>query len=232
MRTLALLTAALSCGAAEYQIRRAASPVTIDARLDDPAWRDAPLMSAFQFCWWKEGEKEPTEARMLWDELNLYVAWFCRDRHISATVTARHGPVSRDDCVEIFVSPNPAKLRNYYTFEINAIGSMLNRCRTGWWSGPPTWEPEGVRHRTTFHGLPEKRESADDDHWVVELAVPFRNFARDAIHTPPQPGDTWRLNLNRTGGLTNRQSSVWSPIPAPVRSFHTPEAFGLVRFMR
>lgn len=217
--------------ARQYDIYRAASPITIDAKLDEPAWREAPAVGDFHFSWWKSGDKEPTVARMVWDDENLYVGYFCHDRHISARITERHGPVSGDDCVEIFLSPSPEKITNYYTFEINAIGTMLNRCRTDWWTGPPTWEPEGVRYRTTFHGMARKEESPDDDHWIVELAIPLRNFARDAAHTPPRDGDRWRLNLNRTGGITNRQSSTWSPIPPSIRSFHTPQAFGWVRFV-
>ena len=72
--------------------------------------------------------------QVAWDDENLYVAWYSYDKHISAFVTQRHGPVSGDDCVEIFLSPNPDKVRNYYTFEINAIGTMLNRARTDWWT--------------------------------------------------------------------------------------------------
>lgn len=215
-----------------YDIRRAASEIVIDAKLDERAWRMAPPVGDFHFNWWQSGEKEATVARLLWDEENLYVAWQCRDRHISAFVTGRHGPVSGDDCVELFLSPDPARVTNYYTFEINAIGTMLNRCRTGWWKGPPTWEPEGVRLRTTFQGLEKKEESAQDREWVVEAAIPLRNFARDAAHTPPRHGDVWRLNLNRTGGITNRQSSTWSPITGERRSFHTPHSFGEVRFVR
>jgi len=214
-----------------YDIYRVPSRIVINARLDEPAWQQAPPVGDFHFNRWKEGEKEQTIARLLWDDEHLYVAWLCRDRHISAFVTERHGPVSNDDCVEIFLSPNPDKLTNYYTFEINAIGTMLNRCRTDWWKGPPTWEPEGLRYRTTFHGLARKDESPQDDHWIVELAIPLRNFARDAAHTPPRDGDQWRLNLNRTGGITNRQSSTWSPIAPPATSFHTPQAFGWVRFL-
>ena len=215
-----------------YEIRRASGPITIDARLDEPAWRAVPTAGPFQFPWFKTGDREQTDARLLWDDDHLYVSWYCHDKHISAFITQRHGPVSQDDCVEIFLSPNPAKARNYYTFEINAIGTILNRCRTDWWTGPPTWEPEGVRCRTTYSGMAEKREAAADDHWVVELAVPLRNFALDAAHTPPHPGDTWRLNLNRTGGITNKQSSMWSPVAPPNHSFHTPESFGTVRFVR
>jgi len=214
-----------------YEIHRVPSAVTIDAQLDEPAWKRAPVAGDFHFNWWKEGDREQTAARLLWDDENLYVGYYCRDRHISAYVTERHGPVSKDDCVEIFLSPNPEKVRNYYTFEINAIGTMLNRCRTDWWIGPSTWEPEGVRYRTTYHGLPKKDESPDDDHWIVELAIPLKNFARDAAHTPPRKGDRWRLNLNRTGGKTNRQNSTWSPVRASTASFHKPEDFGWVVFV-
>ncbi|MCW5978214.1 MAG: carbohydrate-binding family 9-like protein [Bryobacteraceae bacterium] len=222
--------AALPQTASRYTVYRAASPIVIDARLDETAWRMAPPVGDFHFNTWTEGEKEPTVARLLWDDERLYVGYFCHDRHISAKVTERHGPVSRDDCVEIFLSPNPEKVRNYYTFEINAIGAMLNRCRTDWWTGPPAWEPEGVEYRTSFHGLPVKEESPDDDHWIVELAIPFRNFSRDAAHTPPRAGDVWRLNLNRTGGVTNPRNSTWSPLAPPGKSFHAPESFGWVRF--
>jgi Carbohydrate-binding family 9 len=215
---------------ARYTIYHAEAPISVDARVDEPAWRHAPLLSDFHFNWWKSGEKERTEARMLWDDKNLYVSYVCHDKHISASVTQRHGPVSNDDCVEIFISPNPDKVTNYYTFEINAIGTMLNRCKTSWWTGPPTWNPEGVRWRTSLDGMHVKRESASDSEWTVELAIPFENFSRDAAHVPPQDGDVWRLNLYRTGGITNKQDSSWSPMPPGNQSFHRPESFGTVQF--
>ncbi len=215
-----------------YSIYRAPSPVTIDAKLDEPAWREAPSVGAFQFNWHTDGEKEQTIVKMLWDDENLYLAYRVLDKHISAYETRRHGPVSKDDCVELFLSPNPAKVTNYYTFEINAIGTMLNRNRSDWWTGPPTWEPEGVRYRTSFHGEAKKDESSDDKEWVVEMAVPLKNFARDAAHMPPRDGDEWRLNLNRLGGKTNAQWSSWWPIPTPKPAFHTPSAFGPVRFVQ
>ena len=109
---------------------------------------------------------------------------------------------------------------------------MLNRCRTDWWKGPPTWEPEGVRYKTSLEGRGVKQESDSDHDWTVELAIPLKNFVRDASHMPPQDGDEWKLNLFRTGGITNRQDSSWSPIKTPARSFHTPENFGTVRFSR
>ena len=214
-----------------YDIMRGSAPLVIDAKLDEAAWRQAPAVSDFHFNWWKQGEKEPTVAKLLWDDDNLYVGFYCRDKHISGEVVQRHGPVSRDDCVEAFISPNVAKPRNYYGFEINVLGTMLNFIRADWYKGPFNTEPEGVRYRTSFHGLPVKHDSPEDDHWILELAIPFKNFEKDAPNTPPRDGDTWRLNLNRAGGKTNAQYSTWSPVSTEKPNFHVPEAFGTVRFV-
>ena len=224
-----------------YEIRRARTAPVIDGKLDDPAWRAAPRIDRFHFNWWTSGKKEKTEVRLLWDDENLYVGFRCHDRHISASVTERHGPVSRDDCVEVFISPNPgpphraatgdAKKRpNYYGFEMNVIGTMLNFIRADWWTAGRTWEPDGVQLRTSHHGQPLKEDAPTDKEWVLEIAIPFRNFTRDAAHTPPMDGDVWRLNLNRAGGKTNPQYSTWSPVRTPKPNFHMPESFGYVRF--
>src|SRR5688572_21482225 len=89
-----------------YDIFRASVPLKIDASLDEPGWRQAPSVGEFNFNWWTTGVKEQTEAKLLWDDENLYVGFYCHDKNISAEVVKRHGPVSRDDCVELFVSPN------------------------------------------------------------------------------------------------------------------------------
>lgn len=232
MRFFVLLLSVAAAAQSRYDIQRASSKVRIDGKLDDAAWKQAKPMGGWHFTWHESGEKEPTESKMLWDDEYLYVAYRMSDNQISAYEKRRHGPVSKDDCIEIFLAPNPANVRNYYTFEINAIGTMLNRNKADWWTGPPTWEPEGVLYRTSHHGMEKKDEAADDREWVVEMAIPLRNFERDAANTPPQPGDEWRLNLNRTGGKTNKQWSSWSPIRTPRPAFHTPEAFGTVRFVK
>jgi hypothetical protein len=227
-----LFVCCLSCfGQKVYEVHRAGSPPVIDGKLDEADWKNAPAVGDFSFPWFKEGTKEQTTAKLLWDDENLYVSWHAQDKHISAYVTERHGPVSKDDCVEIFISPNPEKIRNYYNFEINAIGTILSQARTDWKTGGFNWDPEGMQHRTSFHGLPKKDESADDAYWIVEAAIPLKNFAQDAVHTPPQPGDRWRVNLQRLGGVTNAQLSAWSPYPEGRVSFHQPEYFGWVRFV-
>ena len=47
--------------------------------------------------------------------------------------------MSLDDSVEVFLSPNPGKIHNYYGFEMNVIGTMLNFIRADWYKGPFKW---------------------------------------------------------------------------------------------
>jgi hypothetical protein len=214
-----------------YDVYRAPSRITIDGRLDERAWRDAPRAGEFHFNWWQSGEREQTEVRLLWDEKFLYAAYFCHDKHISASVTKLHGPVSLDDCVELFVSPNPEHVKNYYGLEINAIGTMLGSRKSDDGRTLVRWVPEGLLYRTSLHGLPSKQDEPGDDHWILEMAVPWAAYSADAAHTPPRDGDRWRLNLNRSGGVTNPQYSTWSPVNTPKPNFHVPESFGWVRFL-
>lgn len=219
-------------GQTSYDIRRATAPLIIDGKLDESDWKKAPSVGDFSFPWLTEGTKEPTVAKLLWDNKNLYVAWYASDRHISAFIRERHGPVSKDDCVEIFISPNPENVKEYFNFEINAIGTILTQAHTGWKTDSSHWEPDGMQYRTSFHGLERKDESPDDTYWIVEAAIPLKNFVREAAHTPPRDGDQWRLNLHRLGGKTNAQLSSWSPYPEGRVSFHQPEYFGWVRFVK
>src|SRR4051812_5660884 len=98
MRFVLLLLTGLACSGQHksYDIYRAPSPIVIDGKLDDAAWQHASSVGDFSFASFKEGEKEQTIAKLLWDDENLYVSWYSKDRHISASVTQRHGPVSKD----------------------------------------------------------------------------------------------------------------------------------------
>ena len=98
----------------EYTIHRAATPIVVDGRLDEPAWTAAPDVGAFVFPWHKGGKQEQTVARMLWDETHLYVAFLCEDAHIWAVHTQRDSPVWRDDTVEVFTAPNPDRPQAYF----------------------------------------------------------------------------------------------------------------------
>ncbi|GAB4136417.1 MAG: hypothetical protein Tsb009_03450 [Planctomycetaceae bacterium] len=217
----------------QYAILRTDRPLKIDGKLDEPAWKNAKSVGPFKFAWWKQGKKEQTEAKLLWDDKYLYVSFRCEDEHISGTRTTRDSPVYRDDCVEVFTAPNPKHPLNYFNIEMNVRAAFLDQHHP---EGPGVklknnWNATGVKIAVTIDGT-LNNDNDTDRSWTLEAAIPFANFAKVARNTPPHPGDVWHLNLNRLGGKTNPQYSQWSPSRTSRPQFHAPKDFGRVVFSK
>ncbi|MCC6227559.1 MAG: carbohydrate-binding family 9-like protein [Microthrixaceae bacterium] len=210
-----------------YTVLRAVVPPVIDGRFDDAAWFAAPDVGEFSFPWWKSGRREQTRVKLLWDDEYLYLAALCQDEHITARHTERDGRIPEDDCLEVMLAPNAATPHVYFNIEFNLLGGILDNFRPDGPARPraPKWDAEGVRIAGSFAGTPNDDTDADQS-WQVEVAIPWRNFARVMAATPPAAGTVMHLNLNRHGGRTNPQYSQWSPADTPKPSFHTPDRFG------
>src|SRR5690606_41708210 len=65
----------------------------------------------------------------------------------------------------------------------------------------------------------------EDKGYVVELAVPWTSFDK-AKRTPPELGDTWRMNFY---AMQNNGGVAWSPILGK-GNFHKASQFGRVLF--
>lgn len=218
---------AQTSGSPRYLIRCIEKPLEIDGRLQETEWAIAESIDDFLFPWWKEGEKETTQARMLWDRERLYVSFVAQDRHISAVLTERDSAVSNEDCVEVFVAPDVKKVGSYFNFEVNALGTLLDRSQHE--EHEPGWNAEGIQIAIAVDGTLND-ETDEDRSWTVEIAIPFAVFEGVAANVPPKHGDEWRLNLYRCGGEVNAQYSVWSDTETPHPDYHVPERFGFVQF--
>jgi len=227
LATRAMVFAATSAAdLPEHTIMRAAGPIAIDGLIDEPSWGAAATVGDFQFPWWQAGDKEQTEARLLWDDVNLYISFVADDKHISAIHKDRDAPVSQDDCVEAFIMPDTTRIRHYYNFEVNVIGTILDRFQL---SEPTAAYTSELSAATQIDGTLND-ESDEDGGFVTELAIPFASFVDTAPNVPPKPGDTWRLNLYRIGGKVNAQYSQWSNTGTAQPKYHVPERFGIVHF--
>jgi hypothetical protein len=214
-----------------YQILRAEEPIIIDGKLDEPSWFAAPDVGEFHFTWYREGVKEQTVAKMLWDDENLYVGHVCRDAHITAQHPEHDGKIPEDDCFEVIFAPDPQKPEVYFNIEWNVIGGYVDNFRPNGPKQPraPVWDAEGVQVAGVIRGTAND-DSDQDDLWIAEVAIPLRNFRDYMPSLPIKPGSQWNLNLNRHGGKTNFQYSQWSRADTDVPSFHTPHRFGRVIF--
>jgi hypothetical protein len=132
--------------------------------------------------------------------------------------------------VEVFTSPNPDQLEKYFNVEMNVNAASLDHLHP---QGPGTkeaWDPE-VRIATTVEGTLND-DSDTDQSWTLEVAIPFSAFSDIAKHTPPNPGDEWRLNLNRLGGKIDSNRSQWNAGDPDNPGFHAPDYFGRVIFIK
>ena len=214
-----------------YTVYRAGTPILVDGQLNEPAWVGAPDVGKFVFPWYESGKQEQTVAKMLWDDDHLYVAFICEDAHIWAEHTKRDSSVWKDDTVEVFTAPNPDRPRAYFNIEMNVLGIFLDQFHP---NGPGVpveeeWNGEGIQIKTSVVGTLND-DSDEDQYWILEAAIPFKNFAHVAKNTPPKEGDVWHLGLNRLGGKINQQYSQWSASQTPKPQFHAPDDFGRITF--
>jgi len=235
-----------------YVCARATGAITLDGRLDDPAWQAAPWTETFVDI---EGPSKPdpaltTTVRMLYDDRYFYVAAWMEEPHVRATVTERDAVIYQDNDFEVFIDPDGDN-HLYYELEINALGTewdlLLNRpYRDG---GPAinAWDIQGLRTAVAVDGT--LNDSSDLDRgWSVEMAIPWEVLAQAAGRpTPPLPGDIWRVNFSRvqwtvtaegqgyekvldeaTGRPLPENNWVWSP--QGLVAMHYPEMWGEVLF--
>jgi hypothetical protein len=210
----------------QYAVLRAAQPPTIDGKLDDPCWFAAPDCGPLRFTWYAGGPQEQTIVKLLWDDERLYIAHLCQDAFITARYTKHDDPVPEDDCFEIMLAPDAERGDCYFNVEWNVLGAYVDGHRPAGPTGPrEPWDVAGMQLAGSCVGT--LNEDGDrDGYWIVEVAIPWKNFAGRLRHFPPRPGDALRANFNRHGGQTNFQYSQWSSGDTPTPAFHTPHRFG------
>lgn len=220
-----------------YMVHYAKGNIVVDGKLDEKDWKSAPSVS-FVFPWPKQrGKQQKTEAKLLWDKENFYVAYICEDTDITAKCTQRDDPVWSDNCVEIFISPNPEKMDCYYGLEMNARGVLYDYFRIPKICHIKRVDFKGVLLKTNIEGTLNNRGDKDKG-WMLELAIPFSNFvgitkfSKTTKSLPPDPGSSWRINLNRWDGKEKRCLSQWSASDALRPDPHRPARFGIIVFSK
>ncbi len=230
---LLLLPAAVSADVPEYTAKKTGSSMAMDGILDEPAWQKAESVSAFVFPWYKEGEKEQTEAKILWDDTRIYFAFKCDDKHVWADHYTHHTAVYQDDTCEAFIrpgDPNGPDVLDYMNYEINCLGSYLSEFHCKSRDLNKRWfEVSGIEIGRVITGTVND-DSDTDTGWVLEFSIPFWHFKDFGQSYPPKDGQLIYIGLNRLGGKTNQQYSQWAPSNTRRPQFHSPADFGKVTF--
>jgi hypothetical protein len=211
-RALAVLAAAIlsvsALSADGLKSVRVEQGPRVDGRLDDPAWKLAPVIDGFRMVEPRPGEEpsEKTEAWIVYDEHNLYIGIYCHDSEpgrISANTMAHdsgsggggsmygyghHGSsISSDDIVRVLLDPFQDK-RNAYVFFVNPRGAR----------------GEGLVYAgdssLNWDGIWDAKSCRLKDGWSAEFRIPFKTISF-------RPGlSVWGINIERT--IARKQETI------------------------
>lgn len=101
---------------ARYTCYRTRDPITIDGRLDEAAWQDAPLSNAFADIVTGKPAWFDTRVRLLWDDTYLYLGYSAQETDVWGTLTERDSKIYEENDLELFIAGKDT----YYEFEISA----------------------------------------------------------------------------------------------------------------
>ncbi len=105
---------------AHHTAFRVASSPLINGDLEKSCWKAAPRSTRFVDLVTGAATMHDTTISLLWDDDNLYVAFWIEEPSVTATLTERDSLIYEDNDVEVFIAGDDC----YYEFEINALGTI------------------------------------------------------------------------------------------------------------
>jgi hypothetical protein len=200
-----------SSGHITLRATRIATPITVDGRLDDAAYLEVPPITGFIQQEPREGEPvtEQTEAWVLFDDDNIYVACRCRD---ARPETIEKKDMRRDSSNQRFTDSFGVIFdtfhdkRNGFLFTITPSGGFTDALVTDERSFNPDW-----------NAIWASSADRSEDGWVAEMAIPFKSLR----YAPD--GQTWGINIRRLIRSKNEyafivpMSKAWTSSTAMLR---------------
>src|SRR5262245_49671312 len=161
-------------------------PLEIDGKLDEEIYREVEAINEFVQAEPNEGApvSERTEAWILYDDTNLYIACRCWDRHperIVANDMRRDSPNLRNNdnfAVELDTFHDR---RNGFLFYVTPLGALFDGLTTDERNNNSDWN-------TVWEG----RVGRFDGGWTAEMAIPFKSLRYKA-----EREQTWGINIRR-----------------------------------
>ncbi|HEV3142760.1 MAG TPA: carbohydrate-binding family 9-like protein [Gemmataceae bacterium] len=222
----------------EFECRWTDTPISIDGKADEEAWKHAQVIDHFYLPWLQDKNrpaKTATKAKLLWDREYLYFFADMEDTDLYADVTEHNGQTWDNDCFELFFKPAEDK-PGYYEFQVNAAGTVFD-CFF------PRRGAGGARrfkNDTEFHV--EAKVKLDgtlnnwtdkDKGWAVEGRIPWKDFYRTGGR--PAVGEKWKFALCRYDysiDFEGPELSTCAPLKSqPFPDFHHFEDYATLKFV-
>jgi len=179
-------------------------PPVIDGKLDDVCWKQAAAAGGFASLDSLAPARQATTVRVVYDEANLYVGWYCHETD-TARLTREPGPPDEYRMgagVELFLDLNRDR-RTFCQFVVSAGNTYY----------------DGRRNDDRWNCPADHATHIGEQFWSVEMAIPFAG-----LDLGPDTAGAWGIQFGRsdaTGG--ELEYSAWSPTE---EGFNAPDRFG------
>ncbi|MGZ6123764.1 MAG: carbohydrate-binding family 9-like protein, partial [Myxococcales bacterium] len=172
MRPLLLAVLLLACKrtGGDYVVHRAQAAIAIDGVLAEPAWDRAERAGPFVRSLDGKQAAAATEARLLWDDDHLYVAFLAADSNVSGAFFKDDEKLYTSNVVEIFLDAS-GDGSQYDEIEVAPTNALFDASFSG---GPRkgmdlSWSSH-ARHAVHVDGTLNDPSDVDRG-WTVELAI-------------------------------------------------------------
>lgn len=212
--------------AAAQKCLQAAEPIVVDGKLDEPSWALAPRLPVFfQRTGLTNGD--PVEARVLWDDKQLYLAVACRDDKLVSGDTAHDGKLRAGDTIRVLLDPRRDAVA-VCEFTLAPNGTRGDALLTELSVEPDATkraealaalklESNGVAWNPAWTAAVIPQGPGGAPGWTAEIAIPFDSLPK-TLAPKPGNGASWRCNViveNRRA-LTDAPAAVTTYSLAPV----------------
>lgn len=216
-----------------YSVSRLNQPMKNDADWNKSQWKNTKGISINNRMGDKPVFTPVVEAKMMYDNENLYVIFYVNDKFIRCKITDYNGPVYEEPAVEFFFSPDPEFPERYFNLEINCGGTPLMHYNDYSSKKRNPLDIEDIKKVEIAHSLPHvvDPEITDPVTWTVEYKIPLAMLEKYSKVLYPKPGIEWRANFYKIAEKgSNIHFLTWSVVDNPVPDFHLPRFFGNLKF--
>ncbi len=105
---------------AHYTALCTSTPLAVDGRLAETVWQKAEKSPRFVDVVGGHPGLYDTRSAVLWDDENLYIAFWAEEPYVRADLTERDALIFAENDLEVFIDGGDC----YYEFEMNARGTL------------------------------------------------------------------------------------------------------------
>ncbi|MBC9929395.1 DUF4838 domain-containing protein [Chitinophaga qingshengii] len=173
--------------------------------VNETLWQNTPKLLPFRELT-GQAAAEQTDVKIAWTATSLAFKIVCNDNAIGSLKSkylSRDENVMADDCIELFIQPNPANAA-YYHLAVNAKNVRYDAASTGGSNEDKSWNPE----YTTATSL-------QANSWTLNFEIPFSSLGITA-----QDAAQFKLGIRR-GRAGRAPNSGWPEASSNPGSFGT-----------